>query len=292
MSVPAIYKSEEGKKKILNDYESYLKRFHVEFERVFVDTRFGRTHTLVTGPVDGKPVFIFQGGNCINPMTLSWFSSLFGEYRIYAPDTIGHPGYSAETRMSAKDDSFALWVSDLMEHFGVDKSAFIGPSYGAGIILRIAAFLPEKIACSVLVAPSGLKLGSKMKMIQKILIPMIGFTISSSQKQLQKIADTMSFNSMKEIDKNIIGDIFTHVKLEQDMPKITEKRELVNYSSPTMVLAGTKDIFFPSEKVIAAAEAIIPNLAAATVYEMGHFPSEPFLQKINSDIKQFLTVYY
>lgn len=292
MSVPSIYKSEEGKKKILKEYESYLKRFDVEFERVFVETRFGRTHTLVTGPVEGKPVFIFQGGNCVNPMTLSWFSSLFGEYRIYAPDTIGHPGYSAETRLSAKDDSFARWASDLMEHFGVAKSAFIGPSYGAGIILRIAAFLPEKIACSVLVAPSGLKLGSKMKMVRKILIPMIGYTIGSSQKQLQKIADVMSLNSMKEIDKNMIGDIFTHVKLVQDMPKLTEKRELANYSSPTMVLAGTKDIFFPSEKVMETAKIIISNLVAANVYEMGHFPSEPLLRKINADIKQFLTDYY
>jgi hypothetical protein len=45
-------------------------------------------------------------------------------------------------------------------------------------------------------------------MIQKILLPMILFKIKSSQRQLQKIADVMSFNSMKEIDTNIIGEIF------------------------------------------------------------------------------------
>ncbi|MEC0092304.1 alpha/beta fold hydrolase [Paenibacillus macquariensis] len=146
MSEHTIYKSEEGKRKIHNYYESYLRMFDVDFQRVYVNTRFGNTHTLVTGPVDGKPLFILQGGNCINPMTLSWFSTLFGEYRIYAPDTIGHPGFSAETRISAKDESFALWISDIMEHFEVEKSAFIGPSYGGGIILRLATFMPEKIA--------------------------------------------------------------------------------------------------------------------------------------------------
>ncbi|OLO39224.1 hypothetical protein BTR23_09235 [Alkalihalophilus pseudofirmus] len=66
------------------------------------------------------------------------------KFRIYAPDTIGHPGYSDETRISASDNSFALWISDLMEEFKIQKSAFIGPSYGAGIILRLATFLPEK----------------------------------------------------------------------------------------------------------------------------------------------------
>ncbi|WP_373228903.1 alpha/beta fold hydrolase [Cohnella sp.] len=287
-----IYKSKEGKKRIQSYYESYLKLFDVEFQRVYIDTLFGKTHTLVTGPIDGKPIFIFQGGNCISPMTLSWFSSLFADYRIYAPDTIGHPGFSAETRISAKDESYALWVSDLMNHFKVDRSAFIGPSYGAGVILRLATFIPEKIACSVLVAPSGLIIGPKIKMIQKILIPMLIYKMNSSDKQLQKIADIMSSNNMKAIDKNIIGEIFSHVKLEQNMPKLTEKRELLNYTSATMVLAGSKDIFFPAEKVIERAGEIISNLIVSTTYEMGHFPSEELLKKMSAEIKQFLNLNY
>lgn len=291
MSVRTIYKSEKGKSKILNYYESYLKLFDVDFERVHVKTRFGQTHTLITGPKEAKPIFIFQGGNCINPMTLSWFSTLFGEYRIYAPDTVGHPGYSAETRISAKDESFALWVSDLMEHFQVEKSTFIGPSYGGGILLRLAAFMPEKIACSVLLAPSGLILGSKIKMIQKILLPMILFKMNSSQKQLQKIADVMSSSSMKEVDKNIIGEIFQHVILEQDMPKLTEKKELLKYFSPTLVLAGKEDIFFPAEKVIQTSEEIITKLVKVT-FSMGHFPDEESLMEINTTIKQFLADNY
>ncbi|WP_211748192.1 alpha/beta hydrolase [Paenibacillus sp. Marseille-Q4541] len=282
-----IYKTEKGKKKIQDLYESYLESINFEFQREYVETRFGKTHMLVAGPSKGKPIFIFQGGNCINPMTLSWFSTLIKDYRIYAPDTIGHPGYSAETRVSGKDASFPLWVSDLMEHYKIQKSAFIGPSYGGGIILRLATFLPEKIACSVLVSPSGLKLGSKIKMIQKILVPMLLFQMNSSQKQLQNIADSMSSNSMKEIDKNIIGEIFKHVKLEQDMPKLTEKNELFSYHAPTLVLAGKEDIFFPESRVILTAKEIISNIETIT-YDMGHFPSEEILIRINDDIKRFL----
>ena len=120
---------------------------------------------------------------------------------------------------------------------------------------------------------------------------MIVYKINSSQKHLQKIADVMSSKSMKEIDKNIIGDIFTHTKLEQDMPKLTEKKELLNYSSPTLVLTGANDIFFPSDKIIKTAEEIIVNLES-NVYEMGHFPSEEFLKKINNDIQRFLAIHY
>src|SRR6478736_5101324 len=110
----SIYRSEEGKSSILEEYEIYLNELGEEFTREYVETRFGKTHVLLTGPLDGKPLFILQGGNCVNPMTLSWFSSLFKEYRIIAPDTIGHPGYSEETRISARFDSLAMWVTDLL----------------------------------------------------------------------------------------------------------------------------------------------------------------------------------
>jgi pimeloyl-ACP methyl ester carboxylesterase len=152
MANHSIYKNEAGKQIIADYYEKYLETLEVDFDRLFVETTLGRTHVLVTGPKDGKPIFIFQGGNCINPMTLSWFSALFKDYRIYTPDTIGHPGFSEEARVSAKDNSFARWISELMAHFHIEKSAFIGPSYGAGIILRLAAYMPEKIACAVLVS--------------------------------------------------------------------------------------------------------------------------------------------
>lgn len=288
----SIYKNKESKRIIEEHYNHYLKSLPFDAEHFFIDTRFGKTHVLCTGPSNGKPLFILQGGNCINPMTLSWFSPLAENYRIYAPDTIGHPGYSDENRLSAKDESFAHWISQLMDYFNIESSAFVGPSYGGGIILRLAAFAPERISCSVLVSPAGIQLGSKWKMIQKILFPLMLFKITSSEKYLQQIANVMSDNSMKKMDQQIIGDIFKKTKLEQEMPKLTEKKELLSYSSPTLIIAGRNDIFFPSSHIQKKANEIIPNLIAYSTYEMGHFPSERHLQEINKEIEDFLKLYY
>ncbi|TWT14591.1 alpha/beta fold hydrolase [Planomicrobium sp. CPCC 101079] len=288
----SIYKSDEGKIKLLNYYETYLDTFSVDFDREYVDTRHGRTHVLVTGPAAGKPIFIFQGGNCINPMTLSWFSGLLEDYRVYAPDTVGHPGYSEESRISAADQSFSEWVSDLMAFFQVEKAAFIGPSYGGGIILRLAAFMPEKIACAVLVAPAGLKLGSKTAMIRKILLPLMFYSRTFSTKNLTKITDAMSANSMQALDKDIIGEVFKNVKLEQEMPKLTKKKELLNYQAPTLLIAGEHDIFFPSDVVIKTAANVIPNLIKCCAYDMAHFPSESCKEKMGQEVKGFLSQYH
>jgi pimeloyl-ACP methyl ester carboxylesterase len=292
MGKKTIYKSDNGKKRITQHYENYIKSFKFEVERSYIETSFGKTHMLTAGPIEGKPLFILQGGNCINPMTLSWFSPLIEKYRIYAPDTIGHPGYSDQNRISAKDNSFAQWISELMNYFEIERCAFIGPSYGAGIILRLAAYMPDKIDCSILVSPAGIQLGSKLEMIKSILLPLILFNTTSSGKYLSKITTIMSANSMKEIDKQIIGDIFRYTKLEHDMPKLTEKDELINYHSPTLVIAGKEDIFFPAERLNKIVQEIISNLIAFKPFDMGHFPSEEYLKIINREIKDFLKVHY
>ncbi|WP_404328568.1 alpha/beta fold hydrolase [Mesobacillus maritimus] len=291
MGKETIYKN-DGRKVIAQHYDDYLKTFDFEVERVYVETSYGKTHLLVAGPPEGKPIFLFQGGNCINPMTFSWFLPLVEKYRIYAPDTIGHPGNSDEARISAKDKSFAEWIKELMDYFELEHCAFVGPSYGAGIILRLATYMPERIDCAVLVAPAGIKLGSKLKMIKEILLPLVLFHGTSSQKYLDKIANHMSDYSMKEMDKTIIGDVFKHVKLEQDMPNLTTKQELQNYHSPTLLIAGKKDLFFPEKRVNNTARDIIPNLIDFKSYDMGHFPSDEYLLRINQDILAFLQKFY
>ncbi|MCM3574936.1 alpha/beta hydrolase [Mesobacillus subterraneus] len=287
-----IYKSPEGKERILGQYEEYLTQFDSLIKRDYVTTRFGSTHVLVMGKENGKPLFIFQGGNCINPVTLSWFKGLLGEYKVYAPDTIGHPGYSDETRISASDESFAQWIADLMDHYGIEKCAFIGPSYGGGIILRLAAFMPERIHCAVLVAPAGIGLGSKLKMIKEILVPMVVYRINGSAQSLHKIADVMSSNSMKQLDESIIGNIFKHTTLEQDMPKLTTAEELRDYSAPTLVITGTEDVFFPGNKISQKLQGILGAELELKKYQMGHFPAPTHLEQIDTDIKEFLNKHY
>ena len=115
MCSKSIYRSPDGEKKVLALYNSALKRLEFKFEEQMIDTRYGVTHTLITGPKESPKLIIFQGGNTVNPVTLSWFSPLMKEYRVYASDTIGHPGLSAQIRISPGDDSYGKWVVDLLE---------------------------------------------------------------------------------------------------------------------------------------------------------------------------------
>ncbi|MRX71941.1 alpha/beta fold hydrolase [Bacillus lacus] len=285
----SIYRTPEGKKGIQKYYDHYLQQLPITFQRTYVPTSCGNTHVLLAGPEDASPLIILQGGNCISPMTLSWFAPLFSKHRIIAPDTPGHPGYSEEQRLN--NDNTASWISNIMDHYKLSSAAFIGPSFGGGMILRLAAVSPEKISCAILVAPAGIKLGSKYKMIQNILLPLMKFKIFSSQKHLFTITNNMSLGFMREIDREITGHIFQHVKLERNMPKLSTQRELRNFKAPTMIVAGKEDIFFPSDILAPASTKIFQNLVSFKERSMGHFPSSKDLKVINEDISAFLDMY-
>lgn len=289
MPIKSIYKSKEGKEKIIKLYNKALKELQIDCDSQIVDTRFGKTHVLVTGPKSATPIMIFQGGNTINPLTLSWFRPLLNEYLVYAPDTIGHPGLSSENRISPKDDSFGKWVIDLLDHYNIQQGNLIGPSYGAGIILRTASFAPDRISRAVLIVPSGIATGSMTKMMFKIVFPMLKYKIFPSEKRLYKVVKPMVSDEIDRIALDVIGSIFLYVKLETKMPKLTTEDEISNFKAPTMVFSSENDIFFPAEKVNPRVKQIIPNLyAVETLKGNRHFPSRKSLILINKKIKEFI----
>lgn len=284
-----IYKSTEGKAKILDYYDKALSKLNVSYNDLYVNTRFGKTHILEIGPAEGKPLVIFHGGNVTNPVSLSWFKPLMQDYHIYAPDTMGHPGKSDQTRLSPKDDSYGHWAVDFLDEIGLNQAYFIGPSYGGGITLRIAAHAPERISKAVLIIPSGIARGSTKRMIFEVIPPLLIYRYFPNHDRLIRAVKPML---SEEIDEDLlqhIGDVLLNVKLESEFPRLATAEELEGFKAPTLVLAGDKDIFFPSEAVIPRAKEIILNLIAAeSLKGSNHFPPKQTIAYINQRIKTFL----
>ena len=247
-------------------YDSNWARLGLAYEDRMVDTQFGTTHVVVTGPVDAPPLVVFHGGNMINPVSFEWFVPLTCEYRIYAPDTVGHPGKSAQTRLSPRDDSYGKWAADVLDGLGLPPVPCIGPSYGAGILIRLAGYAPQRISKAVLLVPSGLISPSLGPMLFRIIIPMLLYNLAPSRERL--VGALRAF--APDADENVLeitAAVFKHVKIEPEMPRDATREELAAFQSPTLVLAAERDVFFPGKAVVARAQQVIPNLVAAEVIE-------------------------
>lgn len=92
-----IYRSPRGKRALEEVYTEAVEQLGIDVDERYVETTAGETHLLLTGPTGGEPVLVFHEGNATNPMTLAWYAGLAEEHRLVAPDTIGQPGFSAET---------------------------------------------------------------------------------------------------------------------------------------------------------------------------------------------------
>ncbi len=228
------------------------------------------------------------GGNFLNPSCLEWFLPLAESHRIYAPDIVGQPGKSGQSRPSSKGDGHARWAEDVLDGLGLDRVPFVGISYGAGITLRIAGHSPDRISRAVLVSPSGLVRGPIPRMLTEVVLPMVMYRLSPSDERLRRAVRPL-LTEEDEFLARQVGAVYRRVKLDSDLPRAATEAELSRFDAPTMVFAAEDDIFFPGEAVIERAQEVIPNLAPAELLEgCRHIPSGEAFTRINEETGRFL----
>lgn len=260
-----IYKTKEGESILTGLYTKQLEKLEHPYESRIVETSFGKTHILVTGNPEGEPLLVFHGGNATNPFTLKLFRPLFDTYKIYAVDTIGHPGRSAQVSLSARTLDYGIWAAQVIDALKYEKMACLGISFGGGILVRLASYAPEKISKGIFIVPSGIANGSMSSMIVKAALPMFFYNLFPNRKNLVKAVSAMGVSENNEDTLEMIQATFDHVIVKQEMPRNAEIEELSRFIAPSLVIGAEKDIFFPGDKVTDRAREILPGLKSAEI---------------------------
>ena len=266
-----IYKSEKGKEEILNLYDNQLLRLKTPWKDVYVDTSFGKTHIIETGNVLGEPLLFFHGGNSTSAYTLLTLDFIMGDFHVYAVDTIGHPGKSAETSLSPKNYDYGKWAGELIDKLGYESMCLFGGSFGAGIIAKTMCVAPDKIKRAVIYVPSGIRNAPAVNS-SKMMIPMIMYRITGKDKWLKKV-----FLPLAVTEENITDDIYEtarlsilHSKVKAGMPSNADEELIKKCNAPTLVMAAELDCLFPGKGVIERAKKIIPNCEPYLLKGRGH----------------------
>lgn len=125
----SIYKTPEGRLQSLELYDKQLKKLDTPCSDIYIDTSYGKTHLVLTGNPAGIPLLVFHGGNCTSAYNLIMCSFLLRDFRVYAVDTIGHPGKSEERSLPHRGYSYGKWASEVIDGIGYDKIACFGGSF-------------------------------------------------------------------------------------------------------------------------------------------------------------------
>lgn len=267
----SIYKSEKGKKEILDLYDAQLSRIACPYTDIYVDTSFGKTHLIETGDLQKDPLLVFHGGNATTAYNLLACDFLFRDFHIYAVDIIGHPGKSAETSLPASGYDYGLWAGEVIDALGFDSIRLFGGSFGGGIVAKTMCAVPDKVEKAVLYIPAGIRNAPAIRSAN-MMFPMIMYWITKKDKWLRQC-----FLPMAITEDNVTDDIYQTAKLSIDyvkvktaMPSDVDADRMKKCPAPALVMAAEKDCLFPGQGVLERADKIIPDCRTYLLRGRGH----------------------
>ena len=285
----SIYKSREGEAEIQALYDEALHGFGLPYESLTVGTRAGDTHVLAAGPKDAPPVLFLPGGNFLNPTCLRWFSPLAADNRLYAPDLVGHPGSSSQTRPSPKGDGHAFWVEDVLDSLGLGHVPLLGLSYGAGLAIRTMSLAPECVSRAALVSPAAVAAGPIPRILFDVALPMLLYRLRPTRKRLLRAARPI-LTEPEDLAVRQLGALYRYVRLDTGLPRMATEEELRGFREPVAVFASEDDVFFPARSVLPRARQLFPNLVhARCLWGCRHVPARAVLDGVNDYLREFFT---
>jgi len=262
----SLFKSELGKKEILALYNEKLNELELEYEYKRVDTDYGKTNIIIVGDSTKPPIIIVHGSNGCAPIALETYPTLHKKFQVFAIDVLAQPNKSAETRLSMKDNSYGLWMNDLINQLELKNVTMAGFSFGGLIILKTLVQNESNIKEVFLSAPAFIVNGNPLIALFKIFIPMKRYIKTQNNKYLDKFLQTL-FTERDEFAHKYLSKVFLYFKMDFTPVPIIKKEEAALIHTQITIIAAKKDIMFPGVKMIKRANKIFPSLKNTVLLE-------------------------
>lgn len=276
----SIYKSQLSKELVINLYNAQIARLDMPYHDIFVQTSFGRTHIVETGNMEGKPLLVFHGGNSTTAYNLLECRFLLKDFHVYAADTIGQPGKSAENVLPPFGYHYGRWAGEVISALGYEKMCCFGASFGGGILTKLMCVVPQKVEKAVLIVPAGID-NASVKAAAKMLIPLSKYYLTKDEKYIVEAVMPMALSTRVLSDARLatIKNSVDNVRLQPVMPTNVKPEYMRRCRAKTLVIAAQKDCLFPAERVLPKAKRFLHDCKIHMLKGCGHIHDLPEREK-------------
>ncbi len=220
---------------------------------------------------EGPPLLFLHGAGGFRPGPA--FLDLLGRHRrVIAPS---HPGFGLSGLADWMDrpDDIAHLYWELLDHLGLDRVDIVGTSFGGWIAAEMATMQPQRLRRLVLVAPAGVKTGSR----DELDIPdMFATPADAIQRMLYVDPDkfrvdpaTMTDEELRIMLRN--RESFALFAWEPYLHNPKLPHRLHRVTCPTLFLRGAHDGLISAEYV-SRYTALLPNARIITLPNAAHVP--------------------
>jgi pimeloyl-ACP methyl ester carboxylesterase len=157
-NMDSIYRSPEAEARLMAIYDDKLEQWPVPYESVYVDTLYGKVHTIVSGPEDAPPLLLLHASGMSASSWVYNMEFLNQYYRTYAIDNIGEAGRSVlndRATFPVDGESLCNLYVEIADKLGVGQAYVVGASNGGFIATNYALYAPERVKKLALLGPMG-----------------------------------------------------------------------------------------------------------------------------------------
>jgi pimeloyl-ACP methyl ester carboxylesterase len=260
-----VYKSEESRKKVISFYDQELKKWPVPWRPLVIPTRSGDTYLIECGKPTNPPLILIHGASS---NALTWAGDIKNyveNYRVICVDVIGEPGKSAQTRLPYEDESYAQWLSDVLDSLKLKKVILMGMSQGGFIALKYAVYHPERVSKLVLLAPGGIVQTKPSFLLIAILSMFFG------KWGAHKLNSYVFGNiTVEPIVLQFMDIIMNNINPRFDKEYIFTDNELRRLYMPVLLIGGLKDVIRSETSIKSRLEKLLPKFASKLLPDDGH----------------------
>ena len=285
------FRSHAGELEYLAAYDASLKQWPVPYEEIWVPTRFGGTHVVVSGSTSAVPVILLHPSGSAATIWCRNVGPLSKHFRTVAVDTISEPNKSILTRAIDKSHQrldFADWMADLFDGLKIESAHVVGNSFGGFLALNTAYYLPGRVKKCVLISPAATFLQIWPWFWHFVPGGIVGSLTGSKKMFLQAYEWIWQDFPIEEHISRLrtINAVEGHPR--HSFPTVFSEEELHKIRTPILLLVGDKEVIYKPERVIQEASRAIAGLKSKIIPNANHNAEYTAADEVNKEIEAFL----
>ncbi len=282
----SIFKSAAGEAAFAEAYDRNLALWTVPYETSFVQTEFGDTHVIASGPKDGEPVVLLHGMTGNSTFWMENIPAMSG-FRTYCIDAMGDLGRSVVRRPLKSREDCARWLEQVLNGLGLQRASLVGHSMGGWLSLNFSVAKPERVDKLVLLAPVASFASLPLAMMTRIYPAMLWPTRERVTK-----AWSWFLAPGQRIHPTVMDGICTayaHCRPQlAAIPGRYSAAELARLTMPVLFLVGDAEKIYNPVKVMGRVKAAIPHASTQLIRGAGHCLITEQADAVNAAIADFL----
>ena len=261
----SAFKAPRGEAAFLAAYDAAMKLWPVPYEEIDLQSRFGTTHVVVTGPKTAPPVVLLHGYMATLTMWAPNIAAFSKHHRVYAVDVMGQPSKSVPTEPIRSTEDFVAWLTATLDQLHLERVDLVGMSFGGWLALNYAVAEPRRVQKLVLLSPGGLLPMVKQFSMRGMLMVALPtrLTVNSFFRWLG--FTDRAYASMLDLMYLGLAHFRMPTETARVMPAVVSDDALRRLEVPTLLLIGDREVISNPARALERARQLIPDFEGELV---------------------------